>query len=71
MFRFDGTDFTDIAPAGCRHDFTYGLAVYGNKALTTGTGHNLQLETACAVKTETYDFQADTWSDEVDYPFAT
>ena len=66
MFRFDGTGFTDIASAGCRHDGTYGLAIYGNKALTTGTS----LETACAVKTETYDFQADTWSDEADYPFA-
>ena len=69
MFRFDGTDFTDIAPAGCGHYFTYGLAVYGNKALTTGTFLGPSA-TQCGARTETYDFQADAWTDEADYPFA-
>ena len=66
MYRFDGTDFTDIASTSCTHDYSGNIAIYGNKALTTGTRQGSE----CAVRTETYDFQADGWTDEADYPFA-
>ena len=66
LYRFDGTDFTDIASTSCSHDYTGNPTIYGNKALTTGSRH----DAPCWVRTETYDFQADAWTDEVDYPFA-
>ena len=67
MYRFDGTGYTNIASTDCRHNFSGGPAIYGNKALATGTR---SLTPECAVKTETYDFQANKWTDEADYPFA-
>ena len=37
IFRFDGENFVTTASSKCFHDFTLGIAVYGNMALTTGS----------------------------------
>ena len=65
VFSFDGDSFENAGSSKCDHDYTYGLAVYRGKALTTGS----YLNSDCNVRTEIYDFETNQWSDAADYPF--
>ena len=64
----DGVNYTEIARSNCDHDGA-GLAVYGDKALTTAGPHAKDKQ-KCWKRTETYDFEANEWTDEADYTFA-
>ena len=63
---FDGKNFENAGTSKCDHRFTYGLANYRGKALTTGSANNIY----CSVQTELYDFETSQWNDAADYPFA-
>ena len=65
LFRFDGESYQSAGSSAYSHDFTYGLANYGGKALTTGCLSSL----SCRVKTELMDMNTLTWSIGPDYPF--
>ena len=53
------------------HDFTFGLANYKGKPLTTGcAGPRMRnKDTECNFKTEIMDMTTLTWSDGPNYPF--
>ena len=68
IYSFDGQNYTEIARSTCDHDGA-GLAIYGDRALTTAGPHSDDKKN-CWKRTETYDFEANKWTDEADYTFA-
>ena len=66
IFRFDGESFENVESSKCDHDYTYSLANYRGKALTTGSHY----DSDCLVRTEIYDFETNQWNNAPIYPFA-
>ena len=50
------------------HNWTYGLANYKGKVLTTGCGSS---DSDCSFKTELFDMNTMEWSDGPDFPFGS
>ena len=67
FLSFDGESFQYASNSTYTHRFTYGLANYKGKALTTGC----QDSQICYVKTEMMDINTLKWSDGPDYPFTS
>ena len=63
--RYDGDNFSSAGSSKFSHYYTYGLANYMGKALTTGCGQ----DTDCGIKTEIMDMSTLQWSNGPDYPF--
>ena len=60
---FDGISYQSAGSTEYSHHFTYGMANYRGKALTTGCRDG-----SCALKTEMMDMETLTWSTGPDYP---
>ena len=63
---FDGQSYQSAGSSEYPHRYTYGMANYLGKALTTGCWSG-----SCALKTELMDMTTLTWSSGPDYPFAS
>ena len=66
FFRFDGEFYQSAGTSAYSHRYTYGLANYRGRALTTGCSGD-----SCGVKTELMDMNTLTWSIGPDYPFTS
>ena len=66
-FSFDGEFFHSAGSSKYAHDYTFGIANYKGKALTTGCSGN----EVCYVKTELMDMNILSWSDGPDFPFTS
>ena len=65
--RYDGENFSSAGSSKFSHYYTFGLATYMGKALTTGCGESR----GCNNKTEIMDMSTLQWSNGPDYPFAS
>ena len=61
---FDGESYQSAGSSEYSHRYTFGMANYRGKALTTGCKWG-----SCAVKTELMDMSTLTWSAGPNYPF--
>ena len=68
FLRFDGQSYQSAGSSEYSHAYTYGMANYLGKALTTGCDMKHRL---CGVKTELMDMNTLTWSAGPDYPFTS
>jgi len=66
-FSFDGESYQSAGSSEYSHEFTYGMANYLGRALTTGCFGS----STCAVKTELMNMDTLTWSRGPDYPFTS
>jgi len=64
---FDGKVYEPAGNSSYSHGYTYGMANYKGKALTTGCDKSSD----CDVKTEMMDMNSLTWSVGPDYPFGS
>ena len=67
FLSFDGSSYQSAGSSVYSHQYTYGMANYLGKALTTGCAYRGY----CAVKTELMDMETLTWSAGPDYPFTS
>ena len=67
LFRFNGESYQSAGSSEYSHKWTYGMANYKGKALTTGC----DVASTCGVKTELMDMDTLTWSIGPDYPFTS
>ena len=67
FLSFDGSSYQSAGSSVYSHQYTYGMANYRGKALTTGCASS----GSCAVKTELMDMETLTWSAGPDYPFTS
>ena len=65
FLSFDGKSYQAAGSSAESHRYTYGMANYLGKALTTGCYSTL----FCSVKTELMDMKTLTWSSGPDFPF--
>ena len=66
VLSFDGESYHPAGSSAYSHQWTFGMANYLGKALTTGCWSG-----SCAVKTELMDMNTLTWSSGPDYPFTS
>ena len=63
FLSFDGQSYQSAGSSAYSHAYTYGMANYRGKALTTGCSSG-----SCGLKTELMDMDDLTWSAGPDYP---
>ena len=68
VLRFDGEVFHTAGSSTYSHKYTWGMANYLGKALTTGC---LGDSSTCFVKTELMNMDTLSWSSGPDYPFTS
>ena len=71
LFRYDGTDFVDVASSQQSHRSVNSLGNYLGRPFTTGgNGDSRSLPYEAHAHTEIMDIGNNAWGPAADYPFA-